>query len=217
MACEMEADNGTGRGVGNGEGMSANVGVDIDHTSQNLTSVIDLDPTSANFPNSTENVALGAELYSLILYVQTIIDSLDSSENFENSSISSENMTERRDSYEFASLPLSLLFPDYIENTHSTPIVPNSDQITKLQVTPVTNEGIQRAPECKICFQNLVNVFLIPCNHACICSICSKLLENVAIENAQHTLEYTINMDSLRPICPVCREPVKEQRPCYFS
>jgi len=46
--------------------------------------------------------------------------------------------------------------------------------------------------ECKICFDNDINMVIIPCGHMCVCKECSKLLTN---KNNK---------------CPICKAPIQK-------
>ncbi|KAE8150742.1 hypothetical protein BDV25DRAFT_107119 [Aspergillus avenaceus] len=60
--------------------------------------------------------------------------------------------------------------------------------------------------ECKICFSQLVDTVLIPCGHAILCRWCAD----------QHTRPDRMRPKAL-PLCPLCRDPVKQKLRIYLS
>jgi hypothetical protein len=48
---------------------------------------------------------------------------------------------------------------------------------------------------CTICYENEIKVLLKPCNHLCVCSNCSKKIDN----------------------CPMCRENIFAKEEVNFS
>eukprot|EP00831_Metopus_contortus_P003515 TRINITY_DN11300_c0_g1_i1.p1 TRINITY_DN11300_c0_g1~~TRINITY_DN11300_c0_g1_i1.p1 ORF type:complete len:148 (-),score=30.05 TRINITY_DN11300_c0_g1_i1:170-613(-) len=52
--------------------------------------------------------------------------------------------------------------------------------------SPINLEGNHQSVECKICFDDKVDMLFMPCKHACCCSKCGKTLQ----------------------ICPICRQEI---------
>lgn len=56
---------------------------------------------------------------------------------------------------------------------------------------------------CKVCMDKPVQCAFLPCSHACVCTECATTL--------------TTHADMTGHICPICRAPIQQVLPLYFS